>query len=97
LIFRTIRNAPSAARIGHAAEGACQAGAETEYCDHGAPVLNRNNAGAQKTKYSLLSNDGILHMPTCAVARFVWSVDSWGDAITHSVDDWSFAAPKLLA
>ena len=46
---------------------------------------------------SLLSNDGILHMPTCAVARFVWSVDSWGDAITHSVDEWSFAAPKLLA
>ncbi len=46
---------------------------------------------------SLLSNDGILHMPTCAVARFVWGVDSWGDAITHSVDDWSFAAPKLLA
>ncbi len=46
---------------------------------------------------SLLSNDSILHMPTCAVARFVWSVDSWGDAITHSVDEWSFAAPKLLA
>lgn len=50
--LRGITNAPSAARIGHAAEGACQAGAETEYCDHGAPVLNRNNAGAQKTKYS---------------------------------------------
>ena len=46
---------------------------------------------------SLLSDDGILHMPTCAVARFVWEVDSWSEAITHSAASWSFAAPKLLA
>ena len=43
---------------------------------------------------SLLSNDGILHMPTCAVARFVWEVDSWSDAITRPVASWSFDTPK---
>lgn len=43
---------------------------------------------------SLLSNDGILHMPTCAVARFAWDVESWSEAITRATNDWSFDTPK---
>lgn len=43
---------------------------------------------------ALLSNDGILRMPTCAVARFVWQVDSWGDAITHATASWSLETPR---
>lgn len=43
---------------------------------------------------SLLSNDGILHMPTCAVARFTWNVENWSEAITRATDDWSFETPK---
>ena len=45
---------------------------------------------------SLLSNDGIDHMPTCAVARFVWNVDSWSEAITHATDSWSIDTPSSL-
>ena len=43
---------------------------------------------------ALLSNDGISHMPTCAVACFVWEVDSWNEAITHPTEVWSFDSPK---
>lgn len=43
---------------------------------------------------ALLSNDGIQHMPTCAVARFEWEIDSWGDAITRPTSTWSFDTPK---
>lgn len=45
---------------------------------------------------SLLSNDEIDHMPTCAVARFVWNVDSWSEAITHATDSWSIDTPRSL-
>jgi len=44
-----------------------------------------------------LSGGGIDHMPTCAVARFVFEVDSWADALGRQADSHSFAAPKLLA
>ena len=44
-----------------------------------------------------LSGGGIDHMPTCAVARFVFDVDSWADALGRPADSHSFAAPKLLA
>lgn len=45
---------------------------------------------------SLLSHDGIDRMPTCAVARFVWSVDSWSEAITHATESWSIDTPRSL-
>lgn len=45
---------------------------------------------------SLLSDDGIDHMPTCAVARFVWNVDSWSEAIIHATDSWSIDTPRSL-
>lgn len=43
---------------------------------------------------STLSNGGIQHMPTCAVARFIWSVGSWSEAITHPTDSWSLDTPR---
>lgn len=43
---------------------------------------------------ALLSNDGIQHMPTCAVARFEWDIDNWRDAITHATSSWSFDTPR---
>ncbi len=45
---------------------------------------------------SLLSDDGIAHMPTCAVARFVWTVDSWSEAIIRPTDSWSIDTPRAL-
>lgn len=36
-----------------------------------------------------LSAGGIDHMPTCAVARFVWSTDQWREAATRRPDSWS--------
>ena len=38
---------------------------------------------------SRLSTGGIEHMPTCAVARFVWATDDWNEAVTRSPDSWS--------
>ena len=38
---------------------------------------------------SRLSAGGIEHMPTCAVARFVWATDDWREAVTRSPDSWS--------
>jgi len=38
---------------------------------------------------SRLSAGGIEHMPTCAVARFVWATDDWNEAVTRSPDSWS--------
>lgn len=51
---------------------------------------------------SLLSGGGIEHMPTCAVARFVWEVDSWdaaspqGSALRETVPahTWSLDTPR---
>ena len=37
---------------------------------------------------SRLSAGGIAHMPTCAVARFVWSTDEWCEAATRRPDSW---------
>ncbi|MGJ0203031.1 histidine phosphatase family protein [Leucobacter sp. gxy201] len=41
-----------------------------------------------------LSGGGIPHMPTCAVARFTWDVDSWSDVGDRSPDRWSFDSPR---
>ncbi|MGK0715592.1 SixA phosphatase family protein [Leucobacter sp. W1153] len=38
---------------------------------------------------SRLSTGGIDHMPTCAVARFVWATDEWNEAATRSPNAWS--------
>lgn len=43
-----------------------------------------------------LSNGRISHMPTCAVARFTWNVDSWGEALTRQANSWSFDTPRAL-
>lgn len=42
---------------------------------------------------ALLSERGIERMPTCAVARFRWRVDAWGDA-EGPADEWEFDAPR---
>ena len=41
-----------------------------------------------------LSDDGIAHMPTCAVATFTWSADEWDVATGVDPDDWTFATPR---
>lgn len=40
-----------------------------------------------------LSGGGIGHMPTCAVATFVWSTPDWDVATAIDPDGWSFDAP----
>jgi phosphohistidine phosphatase len=41
-----------------------------------------------------LSDEGIAHMPTCAVATFTWSADDWDVATGLDPDDWTFATPR---
>jgi len=50
-----------------------------------------------------LSDGGITHMPTCAVARFVWEpmsgaragdADPWDAAALRPADRWSFDSPR---
>lgn len=41
-----------------------------------------------------LSDDGIGHMPTCAVARFTWEVDDWDVATVLDPDDWTLDTPR---
>lgn len=40
-----------------------------------------------------LSGGRIGHMPTCAVATFVWSTDDWDVATATDPEDWSFDRP----
>ncbi|MGN8551151.1 UNVERIFIED_CONTAM: histidine phosphatase family protein [Microbacterium sp. SLM126] len=41
-----------------------------------------------------LSDDGIAHMPTCAVATFTWDADEWDVATSLDPADWTFDAPR---
>ena len=41
-----------------------------------------------------LSDDGIAHMPTCAVATFTWTQDDWDVATAVAPDTWTFDAPR---
>lgn len=41
-----------------------------------------------------LSDEGIAHMPTCAVATFTWSTDDWDVATGIDPDDWTIATPR---
>jgi phosphohistidine phosphatase len=41
-----------------------------------------------------LSDYGIDHMPTCAVAVFEWDETEWDAALTRPPASWSFDAPK---
>ena len=41
-----------------------------------------------------LSDDGIGHMPTCAVATFTWQHDDWDVAAALDPDEWTFDAPR---
>jgi phosphohistidine phosphatase len=41
-----------------------------------------------------LSDGGIDHMPTCAVATFTWADDDWDLAEAVEPDDWSFDTPR---
>jgi phosphohistidine phosphatase len=41
-----------------------------------------------------LSDGGIAHMPTCAVATFRWSADDWNVATALDADDWTFDTPR---
>ncbi|KXC06248.1 SixA phosphatase family protein [Microbacterium hominis] len=40
-----------------------------------------------------LSGGGIGHMPTCAVATFVWATDDWDVATATDPEQWSFDRP----
>jgi phosphohistidine phosphatase len=40
-----------------------------------------------------LSDGGITHMPTCAVATFTWSADDWDVATSLDPDDWTIDTP----
>ena len=41
-----------------------------------------------------LSDDGIGHMPTCAVATFTWVVDDWDAVTALDPDEWTFDTPR---
>ncbi len=41
-----------------------------------------------------LSDGGIGHMPTCAVARFIWREDDWDVAASVEPASWSFDSPR---
>lgn len=41
-----------------------------------------------------LSGDGIEHMPTCAVATFVWDEDDWDAATAADPASWTFDTPR---
>ncbi len=41
-----------------------------------------------------LSNDGITHMPTCAVASFTWNEDDWDVASAIDPEVWTFDSPR---
>lgn len=41
-----------------------------------------------------LSDGGIDHMPTCAVARFRWDVDEWSEATSRAADSWTLDTPR---
>jgi phosphohistidine phosphatase len=41
-----------------------------------------------------LSDGGIAHMPTCAVATFTWHHDDWDVATALDPDTWSFDTPR---
>jgi len=41
-----------------------------------------------------LSDGGIGHMPTCAVATFTWTTDDWEVATAVDPDSWAFDAPR---
>ncbi|MFV0434863.1 MAG: SixA phosphatase family protein [Leucobacter sp.] len=43
---------------------------------------------------SYLSEGGIDHMPTCAVARFLWRDGSWSEAIDRPADSWALDTPR---
>ncbi len=41
-----------------------------------------------------LSDGGIAHMPTCAVATVTWEADDWDVATALDPVDWTFDAPR---
>lgn len=41
-----------------------------------------------------LSNGGIEHMPTCAVARFAWDAESWEEVAGRAADRWELDTPR---
>jgi phosphohistidine phosphatase len=41
-----------------------------------------------------LSEGGIAHMPTCAVAVFTWDEDDWDVATALDPDSWTFDTPR---
>ena len=41
-----------------------------------------------------LSDGGIAHMPTCAVARFVWNEDDWDVATSLDPESWELMTPR---
>lgn len=41
-----------------------------------------------------LSDGGIVHMTTCAVATFTWRADDWDVATSLDPDDWTFDTPR---
>lgn len=40
-------------------------------------------------------SDGVIdHMPTCAVARFVWERETWDGLVPGAADSWSIDTPR---
>lgn len=56
-------------------------------------MLVAHNPGITDLAWSL-SEGGIEHMPTCAVARFVWRTDDWNEAAARPADEWSLETPR---
>lgn len=56
-------------------------------------MLVAHNPGITDLAWNL-SGGGIEHMPTCAVARFVWHADSWSEAAAGKADEWSLETPR---
>jgi len=56
-------------------------------------MLFAHNPGITDLAFRL-SNGGITHMPTCAVARFVWDLVSWAEAADVPADSWTLDTPR---
>ena len=56
-------------------------------------MLVAHNPGITELAWRL-SDGGIRHMPTCAVARFVWRTDDWNEAAARPADEWSLETPR---
>jgi len=55
-------------------------------------LLVAHNPGMSDLAYEL-SGGQITHMPTCAVATFIWQCENWEESMLPA-DSWSYDTPR---